>query len=195
MRFAGLAPHRSTRLSSNVRRCMATSESLAERTNQKLRFARIVLRQLDGHPSRHTGDDYERSHFEAFLFHFYGALDAFLQELNVLYGCGLELEQVSRRALEGYFAKAGSQCAELLEMRELEQEPESYLCLAREMRHYVAHRGGLPMAHYFNGPSNLVHPVSRTEFAVDSLQLLGSWLEQLDLLLGRLRASATERNV
>ncbi len=173
---------------------MTNVEGLACRTEQKLRFAQIALNELHGHPSRHTGDDFERSHHEAFLFHFYGAIDAFLQELNLLYDCGLKLDEVSRRSLKDRLSSVGKHCPELDEISQLEATGESFLALAKAMRHYATHRGGLPMAHYFNGPSNIVHPVTREEFKLDSLDLLGGWLQELTALLGRLRASAAMCN-
>lgn len=77
---------------------------------------------------------------------------------------------------------------EIEEIECVENTPESFLALAKEVRHYVTHRGGLPMAHYFNGPSNLVHPVSRKEFEVDSVELQRSWGNQLEQLLNSLRS-------
>ena len=68
---------------------MATLDYFISRTEQKLRFARIHIDELRTHTTRNTGDDFERSHHESFLFHLYGASDAFLQELNIYYSCGL----------------------------------------------------------------------------------------------------------
>lgn len=54
-----------------------------ERTNAKLRYARIHLNELRLYQRKGSGDDFERSHQESFFFHLFGALDAFLQELNL----------------------------------------------------------------------------------------------------------------
>jgi hypothetical protein len=173
---------------------MTEADSFAARTAQKLRFAQIVLDELNAHPSQNSGDDFERSHHEAFFFHFYGAIDAFLQELNIYYACGLRIEQVSRRTLAEILKSRTLESAELNELAKLENEPESYLAMAKEIRHYVTHRGGLPMAHYFNGPSNLVHPVTRKEFKVDTLELLRGWLARLGALLDGFRTNAATRD-
>ena len=167
---------------------MPTLADLIARTEQKISFARLILDELELHPSRHSGDSFERSHIEAFFFHFYGAVDAFLQEINVQYACGLDLADVSRRRLKEKLASLQIPSKEIDELDMIERIPESYLALAKEMRHFVTHRGGLPMAHYFNGPSNLVHPVTRNEFAVDTIGLLRSWLHQLETLLLGLRS-------
>ena len=167
---------------------MPTLADLIARTEQKIAYARLILDELEPHPSRHSGDSFERSHLEAFFFHFYGAVDAFLQEINVQYECGLSLENVSSRTLKAKFASLKITSTEFEELCAFERAADSYLALAKEMRHFVTHRGGLPMAHHFNGPTNLVHPVTRKEFTVDSIGLLRSWLNQLETLLHGLRS-------
>jgi hypothetical protein len=167
---------------------MPTLAQLIARTEQKISYARLILDELEPHPSRHTGDSFERSHIEAFLFHFYGVVDAFLQEINAERRCGLALENVTRRTLRERLASLQITSREFDAVNTLEATPDSYLALAKEMRHFVTHRGGLPMAHYFNGPTNLVHPVTRNEFSVDSIELLRSWLSELETLLHGLRS-------
>ena len=167
---------------------MPTLADLIARTEQKISYARLILDELEPHPSRHSGDSFERSHLEAFFFHFYGAVDAFLQEINVQYACGLDIAIVSRRTLKAKLASLRIRSKEFDEVNTIEGTADSYLALAKEMRHFVTHRGGLPMAHYFNGPTNLVHPVTRNEFAVDTIGLLRSWLHQLETLFHGLRS-------
>lgn len=149
------------------------------RTDQKLRFARIQLEELRNHPSRNTGDDFGRSHHESVLFHMYGALDAFLQELNIYCNCGVALEKVSRKNLSHHLTKHGRQSKILSELTTIETVPGSALSTAKEFRHYATHRGGLPMQHYFNGPSNLVHPITREEIQLDSIAVLEGWLNEV----------------
>jgi hypothetical protein len=83
---------------------------------------------------------------------------------------------------------------ELAELDDLEREQEHYLGIAKDIRHFVTHRGGLPMKHYFNGPSNLVHPVTGKEFESDSIALLDGWVQRLDVLLERWCANVAVRN-
>lgn len=158
---------------------MLTNSHFVDRTDQKLRFAKIQLEELRNHPSRNTGDDFERSHHESVLFHLYGALDAFLQELNIYWKCGVALEKVSRLSLSNHFAKQGRKSKILSELTACENAPGSELATAKELRHYVTHRGGLPMQHYFNGPSNLVHPITREELKLDSIEVLEGWLNEI----------------
>lgn len=95
---------------------MGPADSAAARTTQKLRFAQIVIDELRTHPSRHTGNDFERSHHEAFLFHLYGAVDAFLHEINAHYAGGLAAHEVRFTALLRVFRQRQQQCPELQEI-------------------------------------------------------------------------------
>ena len=171
---------------------MSALDYFVHRTNQKLRFARLQLNELRTHASRNTGDDFERSHHESFFFHLYGAADAFLQEINIYYECGLSVEKVSRRQLEASLRKRNLVSKELLELEAAERGDSGNLSDAREFRHHSAHRGGIPMQHYLNGPSNLVNPTTRSEMATDSIELLGQWLIEMEVLLGKLRATAAK---
>lgn len=75
--------------------------------------------------------------------------------------------------MQKHLLTANQLCPELAEIENIEAMEHSFLCIAKNMRNYVTHRGGLPMAHYLNGPSSIVHPINRTEFEIDSLELLG----------------------
>jgi hypothetical protein len=70
------------------------------RTSAKIRYAKVMLAELEGYAHRGSGDDFERSHQEAFLAHLFGARDAFLQELNEYYSCSIPIEEVSVASLE-----------------------------------------------------------------------------------------------
>src|SRR5688572_27131540 len=95
-------------------------KSLQERTESKLRFAAILLEELQkiGHPG---GSDFDRAHEESFLYHLLGAKDAFLQELNVYYGCNLETKRVRSEALAQAFERRKLNSQELDELAKLER--------------------------------------------------------------------------
>jgi hypothetical protein len=169
---------------------MSTLEYYIERSEQKLRFARIHLEELRTHPSRNTGDDFERAHHEAFLFQFYGATDAFLQELNIYYSTELQSDKVSRREMKMKLKKMGVISTEFAELTELEANADSFLSNAAEMRHHATHRGGIPMQHNLNAASYLVHPITQKSFQTDALELFGGWLDRLTALLEHFRATA-----
>lgn len=52
-------------------------ENLRARTDAKLRFAEVHLKELLALP-RLSGDDFDRAHQESYLYHLIGAKDAFL---------------------------------------------------------------------------------------------------------------------
>jgi hypothetical protein len=61
--------------------------NLQDRTDAKLRYAKLHLEELQA-VKRLNGDDLERSHEEAFLYHLFGARDALLSEINLYYAAG-----------------------------------------------------------------------------------------------------------
>jgi hypothetical protein len=166
-----------------------------DRTEQKLRFARIHLDELRAHPHRDSGDDFERSHHESFLFHFFGAREAFLQELNIYYACGLAIDRVASQNLASTLKKRGVTSTELEALKALEAEADSYLGIAKKLRNHAAHCGGIPMQHYLNGPSHLVRPTTRKELKQDTVDMFDGWLKRMTDLLAQLRASATQNHV
>ena len=169
---------------------MPTLAYFIERTEQKIRFSRLHLDEIRNHSTQNAGTDFERAHYESILFHMYGAIDAFLQELNIYYACELPISKVSRRALAKNLAKRALVSSELLEIEALQSPANDSLGTFSEFRHHATHRGGLSMKHYFNGPSNLVHPTTREEIKTDTIDLFSEWLDRLTVLLKTFRTTA-----
>ena len=61
---------------------------LKEKTDAKLRYAQLYLDALK--EPKIEGSDLEKAHQESFLFHLNGVVDAFLAEINELFGLGLK---------------------------------------------------------------------------------------------------------
>src|SRR5437588_12950098 len=94
--------------------------SLQERTDAKLRYANVHLREIEALPGL-TGDDFDRAHQESFLFHLMGAMDAFLAEINCCYGCNLADDGISPGKLREAITKIkGENSPELKELYQLE---------------------------------------------------------------------------
>ena len=72
--------------------------SLKELTDAKLRYAQLYLDELKN--PEITGSDFEKAHQESFLFHLNGAVDAFLAELNEIYGLGLKGKHLNIETLK-----------------------------------------------------------------------------------------------
>lgn len=121
-----------------------TVDNLQARTNAKLRFADVMLKELERLPGC-SGDDFDRSHQEAFLFHLLGALDGFLAEINCYYSCNLAGDGISPGKLRNAIvATKGESAPELKELYRLEQLHGSWLSHAKAMRDHSTHRGGVP---------------------------------------------------
>ena len=89
---------------------MSDVENARHRTDSKLRFAKVHLTELEECPTKGHGHDFERAHQESFLFHLLGVRDAFLQELNIYYECGLSLNQENKSRLQDKLDRKGVHC-------------------------------------------------------------------------------------
>lgn len=165
-----------------------------EWTQAKLRYAEVHLNELRKHRQRATGDDFERTHQEAFLYQLLGARDAFLQELNVCYGCKLELQKVRVATLRKALKEAGETGPELEELASLEKRNESWLSAAKELRDYSTHRRGVPRIFSVGGEEDgqvrFMDPRSGEKLQKNILDSFEDWLREMGSLLNRLRESA-----
>ncbi len=66
---------------------------LKELTDSKLRFSQLYLDELKN--PEIIGSDAEKAHNESFLFHLKGVVDAFLGEINEIYGLGIKAKKIS----------------------------------------------------------------------------------------------------
>ncbi len=172
-----------------------------QRTEAKFGFARVHLDELRAYRGRGSGDAFERSHQESFLFHLLGALDAFYQELNVCYGCNLSLEDVNPKSLWSQLQSRGLTSPELKEIKKLGGDPTSWLGKAKEMRNRWMHRQDIARVFHVGGEMNgqvrLKHPKSGQEADgqeadKDYPDEFESWYRDMQSLLSRLRASAVK---
>jgi hypothetical protein len=176
---------------------MDALQSYIDRTETKLRYGRIHLDELYTYKHRGSADDFESAHQEAYLYHLLGALDSFLQELNVCYDCNLQIDRVTRRNLHAQLNKAGYTSPELDEITSLENDPNSWLAQAKEMRDHSTHRNRIPRVFYkggdLSGQVRLRQPKSGKESNQDWVIQFQSWHDNMTTLLNRLRVTARER--
>lgn len=170
-------------------------KSYIDRTKAKLRFAQIHLNELRTYGNQGSGDDFETSHEESFLFHLLGARDAFLQELNICYNINMPPGNVDTRRLGRRLNQAGSSSPELIELTDLENDPDSWLAVAQEMRHHSTHRQRIPHSYYLGARKmvRLKDPRSGKETELDVISQFESWHLEMETLLTRLRQSAAVR--
>ena len=112
------------------------TKALQERTDAKLRYARVNLDELKEQGPL-SGNDFDKAHQESFLFHLFGARDALLQELNHYYGANLSPEELTSGKLRAALEGQGLKSEELKALHELEQDEESWYRQTKDMRDYT----------------------------------------------------------
>ena len=169
------------------------TKSLQERTDAKLRYAKVHLDELVSMASL-NGDDFDRAHQESFLFHLYGARDAFLIELNHYYGVGLPIENLSPGRLREALKQRGIQSSELVSLFALEQDDSSWFRQTKDMRDHSAHVQGVPRTFFVGGEDDgkvkLKNPRTGALTEGHFLDEFREWLEQMCALIEKLRQSA-----
>jgi hypothetical protein len=169
-------------------------DNLQARTDAKLRYAEVQLADIE-HMARRGGDDFERSHQEAFLYHLVGAVDAFLAEINCYYRCGLATDGISPGKLREVITKRmGRNAPELSELRAIESFRGTWLAHAKVMRDHSTHRGGVPRAIHVGGELDgvnfLKNPETGEVIEEDYPVVLRRWHTEAAEIVRRLRSTA-----
>lgn len=168
-------------------------KSTQSRTDAKLRYAAVHLEELQ--TTHIGGNDFDIAHQESFLFQLLGVIDAFLQEINVYYQCGLSLKEVRRVTLKKKLKELGRNCPEFDEIRSLEQSEASWLGIAKEMRDHSTHRHHVPRSYHLGGEHHrkifLRNPRTGENVEKDLIELFREWYSETEHLIIRLRSSAS----
>lgn len=161
------------------------------RTDAKLRYTIVHLEELCNAERR--SDDFERAHQESFLFHLFGVRDAYLQELNLFHGCGIDIEKVTKGRLEQELKNKGIQSAALERLSQVEDDQEGWLGRAKEMRNHAMHRQNILRVYHlggeYHGAVHLKDTRSGDEIKKDCPRLFEQWVEEMRSLIQELRAS------
>lgn len=169
---------------------------LQERTDAKLRYARVHLDELksQGPPS---GNDFDRAHQESYLFHLFGTRDAFLAELNHYFRAGVAPDNLSLGRIRNALKSQGVTSSELRILYELEQDESSWYSKAKDMRDHSTHVRGVPRVYSLGGKDHkkvkLRNP--RTGVLTDRHYILefDDWLQEMEKLILSLRESALSK--
>lgn len=168
-------------------------QNIRSRADAKLRYAEIHLKELIT-LGTHGGNDFDRAHQESFLFHLLGAKEAFLVELNTYYDCQLPENDITSGKLRKALKNQNKESAELTELYKLENEENSWLFHAKEMRDHSTHISGIIHAFNVGGPTDnqvwLRNPKTGQFIEQDFIELFDKWLKSMNALLDRLRSSA-----
>lgn len=172
-------------------------QNLRSRSDAKLMYAQIHLDLLRKRGAN-GGADFDRAVEESILFHLLGAKDAFLIEINAYYNCGVPTEAVTLGTLRKVFHARGVTCPELAELYELENEPNSWLAHAKQMRDHSTHIAGVPRAFHVGGKNDgkvfLRNPNTGAHIEVHAPEALAEWVGSMSSLLEKLRTSAIAAN-
>lgn len=170
---------------------MDPQDPASDRTDAKLNYARVHLEELRDHNRRGTGDDFERAHQESFLYHLLGAIDAFLQELNVYYECGLSARRVRGKTLRRELEKRGVTSPELEKLDGLASNSKSWLSVAKELRDHATHRKAVTRKFFVGGERDgeieFEDPRTRDPIRGDIFDAFELWQQEMETLLSGLR--------
>lgn len=171
----------------------ATRLNLRSRADAKLLYAKLHLDELIARGTNGS-TDFDRAFQESFLFHLLGAKEAFLLELNAYYAAGLDPTDVTLGKLHKALRKRDVTSQELANLYLLENDEESWLFHAKQMRDYCAHINGVARAFHMGGENHgkvfLRNPKTGQYIELHVLEAFGTWHATLASLLEKLRATA-----
>ena len=127
--------------------------SAKDRTDSKLRFAELMLRELK-EPADIEGDDFQRAHEEAFFFHLHGARDAYLYEIKEHHKLTLGRKKVTVEVLCKALRGGCPGTEQLDEIVNLENNRNHPLHRLKEWRDVSTHRGGVTRHFFLGGSEN-----------------------------------------
>jgi hypothetical protein len=166
------------------------------RADAKLRYAEVHVKELEELEAKALlgGSDLDRAHQESFLFHLFGAKDAFLIELNVYYEGGLRNTNLSMGKLRKALRKQGRGSPELAELYKLERNKTSWLSHAKGMRDHSTHVLGVPRTFHHGGEHHqkvfLRNPDTGRQNQQHFVEEFVEWVANMRTLLERLRESS-----
>ena len=112
------------------------------RTEQKLRYARIHLQELEDYENKHSNDDWENAHQDSFFYHLAGSVEGILHEINAGYCLELKLTNVSTKSVERALKKSTSPAFN--EIAKLRNDTTSWLAQLYVWRNHGTHRNRVP---------------------------------------------------
>ena len=166
-------------------------EALIARTDAKIRYAKLHIKELRECDIPGQGHDFERAHQEAFFAQLFGAYAGLLQELNENLGCGLKPESVSLGQMRNAMKVKGKVSPKLTKLYTMEQDTATWLSQAKTMRDHVSHVGGIPLNFYEGGPNHgatsFKHPKTLAEVPGHYFDHLETWADEMEALIQQLR--------
>lgn len=174
-----------------------TLQNIKERTNAKLRYAKIYLDELKS-LGIIGGSDSDRAHQESFIYHLLGAKAAFIVELNYYYQTNLSTDDLTAGKLRNALKVIGKRSPELSKLYLLESDENSWISHAKEIRDHATHVSNVSRAYHLGGENDqkvfLKNPKTSKQIEQHFVDLFSEWLELMTRLLDNLRFSALQNN-
>lgn len=113
------------------------------RADQKLTYARVMLKELRAYPDRTTNDDWEKAHQECVFFYLAGSIEGLLHEINQGYRLGLDICDVTWARVRKSLRRSGQESQAYDELERLRNDRKSWLSVLFEFRNHGAHRANI----------------------------------------------------
>lgn len=168
------------------------SNSFTARTDAKLRYAKLHIKELRDCTIPGQGHDFERAHLEAFFAQLFGTYASLLQELNEDLGCRLKPSTVSLGKLREAMTAKGPVSLKLTRLYHMDRDATSWFAQAKCMRDHVTHVGGIPMVFNEGGPKHgvveLRDPRTLKVLSGPYVDLFESWVNEMQEVVVAMRA-------
>lgn len=116
-------------------------ETLSQiRTGQKLRYAKLLLKEIKDSPHCTTNNDWENAHQEGCFYHLVGVVDCLLHEINDGYSLELPLDEVKWSKVRSKLRQRSITSPAFDYLDALQKDDSSWLSLLIELRNHGAHR-------------------------------------------------------
>ncbi len=127
-----------------------------------------------------------------------GVKDAFIIELNSYYGTELPSRDLTAGKLRQALANAGRHSLELAELYSLENDKNSWISLAKELRDHSTHISNVPRAYHLGGENHqkvfLKNPTGGMQIKKHFVDMFAEWHILMKDLIERLRINALKAN-
>jgi hypothetical protein len=172
-------------------------QNIRERTDSKLRYAKVYLDMLLCLETI-AGTDADRAHQDSFTYHLLGAKDAFIIELKHYYKADLHGKNLTLGNLLRELQNIGKESPELAELHLLQQDKNSWLSQAKDIRDHSTHGFYVSRTYNIGGDNDekvfLKNPNTGKLIEKHFVEVFSEWLGLMDELLNRLRVKALENN-
>ncbi|WP_373497417.1 hypothetical protein [Aquiflexum sp.] len=162
---------------------------LKELTESKLRYAQLYLEEL--RKPEISGSEIEKAHQYSFLFHLKGVIDAFLLEINEIYGLGLKKKHLTIDSLKASKSKSKKPFKEGKKLSKLIKN-ENWLSELKSFDPYKMNGDKKDKKSKEIDESSILVEGSSPIHDLSILDKFENWQAKMEILITELRKSALE---